>query len=109
MAKVTTVSEDGGDDMRNLPEPPNLRFLRILVTVLTAVMIAGLLAVVATFVTRLRAPVLVSPDALDMPAGTDIHAITQTPIRWLVTTTEDNLLIFGPDGALLRTIDLSAE
>ena len=103
MTKVTRVT----GDMDRLPEPANLRFLRILVTVLTAVMIAGLLVVVTLLVTRLRAPAPVTAEALRIPAGTGIAAVTQTPDRWLVTTTDDRLLIFAPDGTLSREIDLA--
>lgn len=66
------------DDMAdNFPEdngplPPNLRFLRVLVTVLTAVMILGVLTIVLLLVIRLndtRAPVLVHPEVFAIPAG----------------------------------------
>ncbi|WP_371157431.1 DUF6476 family protein [Jannaschia sp. 2305UL9-9] len=92
--------------MEQLPEPANLRFLRILVTVLTVVMIGGLLTVVVVLVTRLRAPAPISTDMLSVPEGTDIHAITETPTRWLATTTDDRLLIFAPDGTFQREIPL---
>lgn len=54
------------------PLPPNLRFLRILVTVLTGVMILGVLTVVLLLVIRLndtQRPVLVHPDVFAIPDG----------------------------------------
>ena len=103
MVKVTMVS----DDMDDIPEPANLRFLRILVTVLTTVMIVGLLTVVGLLVTRLRAPAPVPVTDLALPAGTQVFAVTQSPDRWLVTTTDNRLLIFAPDGTLTQEVDLN--
>ncbi|GAB5448235.1 DUF6476 family protein [Gymnodinialimonas sp.] len=54
------------------PLPPNLRFLRVLVTVLTGVMILGVLTVILLLVIRLndvRGPVLVHPDVFEIPPG----------------------------------------
>lgn len=54
------------------PLPPNLRFLRRLVTVLTAVMILGVITIVALLVIRLgdngRA-ILVHPEMFEIPEG----------------------------------------
>ncbi|WGH77599.1 DUF6476 family protein [Jannaschia ovalis] len=88
------------------PEPPNLRFLRILVTVLTAVMIAGLIAVVATFVIRLPGAMIRAPEALELPPGTEILAVTQTPAYWIVTTRDDRVLIFDTDGGFREALVL---
>lgn len=96
MTKVTSVSED----MDDIPEPANLRFLRILVTVLTTVMIVGLLTVVALLVTRLRVPHVAVPDDLALPAGAKVHAVTQGPGWWAVVTQGGRILIFDQSGAL---------
>lgn len=59
------LSEDNG-------LPPNLRFLRVLVTVLTAVMILGVLTIVALLVIRLGdsgQTVLVHPEVFAIPEG----------------------------------------
>ncbi len=77
-------------------------------TVLTAVMIGGLIAVVALLVTRLPGGSVRSPEALAIPAGTEVFAVTQAPAYWLVTTTDNRLLIFSPDGALLSDLALDA-
>lgn len=88
------------------PEPANLRFLRVLVTVLTAVMIAGLIAVVALLVTRLPGAAVRVPDALALPVGADPLAVTQMPSGWLVTTRDGRVLLFAPDGTFRREVAL---
>lgn len=55
--------------------PANLRFLKTLVTVLTAVMIFGVLTIVALLVIRLNAdpaPMLVAPGDYALPPGVGI-------------------------------------
>lgn len=86
--------------------PPDLRFLKALVTILTAVMIVGVITIVALLVIRLPSGEPTLPDDLVLPAGVGVHAVTQTPTRWLVTTTDERLLILAPDGTLIRTIAL---
>lgn len=64
------MSEDLSED--NGPLPPNLRFLRVLVTVLTAVMILGVITIVALLVIRLgdtARPILVHPEFFAIPEG----------------------------------------
>jgi hypothetical protein len=91
-----------------LPEPPNLRFLRRLVTVLTAVMILGLITVVTLLVIRLQAPRVATPDTLALPEGVEVFAVTQTPTRWIVTSRDDRLFLFDGEGALLAEIPLGS-
>ncbi|WP_224815836.1 DUF6476 family protein [Hasllibacter sp. MH4015] len=58
----------------DLPLPASLRFLKNLVTVLTGVMILGMVAVIVLLVVFLnqdRRPVLVHPDVFDIPAGVE--------------------------------------
>jgi hypothetical protein len=86
--------------------PPELRWLKTLVTVLTAVMIAGVVSIVALLVIRLPDRMVTVPEDLDLPDGVAVHAVTQAPSYWLVTTEDDRLLIFAPDGTLGREIDL---
>lgn len=88
----------------------NLRFLRGLVLVLTATMIAGMVLLVALFYARLGgdtpAPAaLVVPDRFELPAGAEIAAVTQARDFWLVVTTEGDVVFFDPEGgAPVRTI-----
>ena len=52
--------------------PPDLRFLRVLVTVLTAAMILGVITIVFLLVIRLNAetaPILVHPEMFEIPEG----------------------------------------
>ncbi|MBL4627201.1 MAG: hypothetical protein JKY00_04055 [Roseicyclus sp.] len=56
------------------PLPPNLRFLRRLVTVLTTVMIVGVITIVVLLVIRLSdnaRPILVHPGVFDTPEAVE--------------------------------------
>jgi hypothetical protein len=104
MRKETTVSDtDGPGDG---PLPPDLRFLKGLVTVLTAVMIGGVIAVVALLVIRLPGAAITVPAALALPEGAEARAVTQMPGAWLVVTEDGRLLLFGQDGAFRRAVPL---
>lgn len=99
------------DPSEPVQEPANLRFLRRLVTVLTAVMIGGLLVIVALLVIRFssdRAPVLMQlPDSIELPDGTKAEAFTMTPDWYAVVTQDDHILIYDrQSGALRRSIDM---
>ncbi|NRB05408.1 MAG: hypothetical protein HRU30_19320 [Rhodobacteraceae bacterium] len=86
-------------------DPPNLRFLRILVTVLTGTMIVGVLTIVVLLVIRLQTPAGPSaPEILNLPDGTEVHALTQGPDFWAVVTKAGRILIFNPDGTLRQEI-----
>ena len=89
-----------------IPEPPNLRFLRRLVTVLTAVMIGGLLVIVGLLVIRFSRPPAPLPDGITLPAGVTAEAFTLTP-GWYAVVTDDGarILIFNrASGALMQTV-----
>ena len=51
--------------MEDFELPPGLRFLRQLVTVLTVVMIVGVVLIAALLVIRLNQPALALPDQVD--------------------------------------------
>ena len=78
----------------DLPEPPQLRFLRLLVTVLTGVMIAGIVLILGLIWARYsntRAPL---PEVITLPDGAKATAYTQGS-DWYAVVTEDNrILIF---------------
>ncbi len=59
------------------PLPPGVRTLQRLVTVLTAVMIAGFLVLIGALVMRLNAEGPPLPDALALPKGATPTAFTQ--------------------------------
>jgi len=90
--------------------PGNLKFLRILVTILTATMIVGLLTVVTLLVMRLSdapAPLLGLPEAMTLPEGAKAQAFTQGGDWYAVVTDQDQILIFDrASGALKQTVDV---
>ena len=102
--KVIDVSDMGSSEGRTgdapPPEPANLRLLRRLVTVLTVVMIAGIVAVAAAFVIRLRPVAVAVPETLALPDGATAHAVTQMPDGWIVTTRDGRAFVFAPEGRL---------
>ncbi|MAC77605.1 MAG: hypothetical protein CML66_06030 [Rhodobacteraceae bacterium] len=76
-------------------EPASLRFLRRLVTVLTAVMIGGVLVIIALLVIRSpHAPALPLPDDIALPEGTTLQAVTYGPDFYLVVTNQNTVLVY---------------
>ena len=67
-------------------------------TVLTAVMIVGLIAVVTALVIRLRTPEVTAPGALALPPGAVARAVTRTPDEWIVLTEDGRVLLFDAAG-----------
>ncbi len=92
----------------SLPEPPNLRFLRILVTTLTAVMICGLLVIVGLLVIRFsseRGPQL--PEQVTLPSGVSALAITAARDWYAVVTDDNRVLVFDQaTGELRQTLTI---
>lgn len=76
------------------PLPPHLRRLQRLVTVLTLVMIAGFVVLIAALVLRLNAGGSSLPASVDLPAGTQALAFTQGRDWFAVVTDDDRILIF---------------
>lgn len=100
------------DPSEPVEEPANLRFLRRLVTVLTAVMIGGLLVIVALLVIRFssdRSPApLVLPDSITLPGGTTAQAFTIGGDWYAVVTGDDRILIYDrSNGTLRKAISLT--
>ena len=90
-------------------EPANLKFLRLLVTSLTAIMIVGVLVVIALLVTRLRDTGPSLPAEITLPDGARATAFTQGQ-GWYAVVTEDNrLLVFNrTSGALVQEVAITA-
>ncbi len=85
-------------------EPANLRFLRRLVTVLTVIMIAGVVTVVALLVIRLNkdpAP-LPLPQQITLPDGTRATSFTVGSDWYGVVTQHDEILIYDQVTGVLR-------
>ena len=64
-------------DTDNPDEPANLRFLRRMVTVLTVVMIGGVLVLIFVLVTRLSDQGPTMPRSITLPDGSSAQAFTQ--------------------------------
>ena len=93
-----------------MAEPPNLRFLRVLVTVLTAVMIGGLLVIVTLLVIRFSSSPPVVPDTITLPDGVEAEAFTMTETWYAVVTGGGTrILIFDrATGNLLQTVQVES-
>ncbi|MEH6521722.1 DUF6476 family protein [Sulfitobacter sp.] len=91
--------------MDDLSEPANLRFLRRMVTVLTAVMILGVVVVIGLLVTRLSRNTPVLPSEITLPKGAKAAAFTQAADWYAVVTDQNEILIFDRmTGALRQTV-----
>jgi len=92
-------------------DPGLVKYLRLLVTVLTAVMIIGFLVIVFLFVTRFSdafSPEL--PDVITLPDGTTPTAFTRGNGWYAVVTKDNQILIFSEQtGALRQTIEIDTE
>ena len=95
--------------MSETPDERRLRWLARLVTVLTAVMIAGVVAIVALLVTRLgQAPALPLPEEVALPDGARALSVTVGPDWYVIATEDGRLLVYDRRStALMREIDLS--
>lgn len=82
--------------------------MRLLVTVLTGVMIAGIVIIVALIWTRYNggdAPLpeaIALPDTITLPNGTAASAFTQGTDWYAVVTEDDRILIFDRTSGDLR-------
>jgi hypothetical protein len=90
-----------------IAEPANLRFLRRLVTVLTATMIGGVLLIIALIVIRFYDAPPVLPESIVLPEGSRAQAFTQADGWYAVVTDKNEILIFDRvTGALRKTISV---
>ncbi|MFW8594822.1 DUF6476 family protein [Cribrihabitans neustonicus] len=89
-------------------EPPQIRFLRRLVTTLTVVMIGGLLVVIALLVIRLSGEDLALPAEITLPEGVTAEAVTLGRGWIAVVSTENKILIFDrATGALKQEVEIA--
>ena len=102
------MASPSDDPDLDLPEPANLRFLRRLVTVLTAVMIGGVVAVVGLLVIRYQRPApLPLPDEIALPDNATAQSVTFGPGFYAVITEDGRLMVFDRlTGALRQTVTL---
>ncbi len=103
---VNSMVFDDMDDPDETPvEPANLRFLRRLVTVLTSVMIGGLLLIIGLVVIRFNDAPPDLPDVITLPGGATATAFTRGADWYAVVTDADEILIFDRvTGQLRQTI-----
>ncbi len=78
---------------------------------LTAVMIVGVITVVALLVTRMpqAAPPLTVPSQISLPDGARPKAFTQGDDFFAVVTTDDRILIFRRDGSLRQEVAIAPD
>ncbi len=94
------------------PLPPEVRFVKRLVIVLTSVMIVGIVIIVGLLALRLSAPPapLTLPDQLALPDGVTPAAVTLAR-DWVLVLSEDGtevLLFDRASGALRHRLTLPA-
>ncbi|MFC3615706.1 DUF6476 family protein [Lutimaribacter marinistellae] len=90
-------------------ETPQLRLLRRMVMLLTAVMIGGVILTFGLIVIRLsdRTPTL--PEDVELPDGARAQAVTIGPNWYAVVTADERILIFDKaTGRLRQEIRLNA-
>ncbi|MEW2911318.1 DUF6476 family protein [Leisingera sp. JC11] len=89
-------------------EPPQIRFLRRLVTTLTVVMIGGLVVIISLLVIRLQGTDAPLPAEIALPAGVEAEAVTLGR-DWIAVVSQDNrILIFDREtGALRQEVQIS--
>ncbi|MDT2031651.1 DUF6476 family protein [Planktomarina sp.] len=85
----------------NPTEPANLRFLRRLVTTLTATMIIGLLAIFTLLVIRLQSPVAIFPKITALPEGTQVISVSRSPRELIVIDQNRKIYLLSLDGEKL--------
>ncbi len=95
------------DENPQIGEPGHLRFLRLLVTVLTAVMIIGFVVLIGFLVTRFPGTGTIAlplPDQITLPEGTTPVAFTQAADWYAIVTGSDEILIYSLDGDVMQRI-----
>lgn len=100
------AGSDKGPPQDEYATPPELRFLKTLVTVLAGVMIAGLLAIVALLVIRFSQPLPANlpalPGDIALPEGETARAVTFGTGWIAVVTGDDEILILDAATGALR-------
>ncbi|WP_424941715.1 DUF6476 family protein [Aliiroseovarius crassostreae] len=96
-----TPQDDTAPD--TTPIDGTVRFLKILVTTLTATTILGLIVLITVIVMRFQQENVVPlPDELVLPAGVTATAVTRGPGWFAVVTEDERILILEPDGQTIR-------
>ena len=90
------------DDNPRPVDPATVKFLRVLVTVLTGTMILGLVVLIGLFVIRFSAGAPPLPEAIELPEGVAATAVTVGDDWYAVVTRDDRILVFDRDTGRLR-------
>lgn len=118
---VSQRPSSAAPDDEDFPEPPRIRALRRLVTLLTMSAIIGVLVVAATLVIRLGQPLTprfdvraVAADAIAAPPGEAIVAAGAADGALILVTRDaegrERLRLYdAATGALARTVDIARE
>ncbi|MBY6139203.1 hypothetical protein KUV26_07090 [Leisingera daeponensis] len=89
-------------------EPPQIRFLRRLVTTLTVVMIGGLVVIISLLVIRLQSDDAPLPSEIALPPGVKAEAVTLGRGWIAVVSGDDRILIYDREtGALRQTVRIN--
>lgn len=82
--------------------PPDVRFVKRLVVILTTVMIAGLVLIVGLLVFRITQtpPALTVPDSIALPDGISPDAVTLAR-DWVLVLAGDEILLFDRASGVL--------
>lgn len=106
-------SDKGAFPMSDNPQPQpvdaaTLKYLRLLVSVLTATMVIGFVIIVVLFVIRFSDAFSAKlPDTIELPDGTTATAFTKGADWYAIVTADNRILIYDLDtGALKQTITL---
>ena len=91
--------------------PPDLRFLKILVTALAGTMIVGLIIIIGLIVTRFPAsmsPRPALPAGISLPDGARVEAVTMGR-GWIAVVTDSNeiLILDAESGALRQRVTIA--
>ena len=86
------------EDPDTLPEPSNLRFLRVLVTILTATMIIGVSGILVMLFLRLSQPTSLPQLDVTLPVNVQPISVSYTP-DWIIAVGDDEVLyVFDRSG-----------
>lgn len=86
--------------------PPSLRLLKWLVMALMVTMIAGVITVATVFVIRLPSfnETIVPKHNITLPQGVNVQAVTYGQGWSAIVTTDNRLMIFDAEGALMQEV-----
>jgi hypothetical protein len=103
-----SMPPEGPSEDEETAMPPDVRFVKRLVVILTSVMIAGLVLIVGLLVVRVTQtpPPLVLPDSITLPEGTTPEAVTLAR-DWVLVLADGEILLFDrATGTLAHRIAL---